>query len=560
MGITRRESGGGAALAPGYCLIGLRPEEDIYLSPGFDPLPRQEYDGDPWAGRGSVQPSRARDGSRTLVSRLIEIVQSLGRQRVLLVGDLILDRYVYGDAERISPEAPVVVLRRQKEEERVGGAGSVAANLNELGVDVVCCGVVGLDDAGHRVRALLEAQGVVTRGLVSITGRPTTTKTRFVGLAQHRHRQQLMRVDEEVTRPLGDRDAARFSDAVVNAIKDVAAVALEDYDKGLLSEALCQRAIAAARKSGKAVYVDPARIADYSKYRGATMLTPNRNEFRIASGCQSDSLDAIQAAAPELIEKYDLGGLLVTLDRDGSLLAVRGQTPVMIPTRARLVYDNTGAGDAVLAMLVASRVAGANWDEAARLTNVAGGIEVEKFGCVPVTRDEVIADLRLSDGSAAGKIRCRDELARELSLRRSRGESIVFTNGCYDLLHAGHVRFLERCRQLGNVVVVGLNSDASVRAQNKAKDRPIVPQEQRAEVMAALQAVDYVVLFDEPTPKQLVEALSPDVLVKGEDWADKGVVGREHVESHGGRVVLIPLVEGLSTTRLIERIRDGGGR
>ncbi len=491
-----------------------------------------------------------------MVSRLIKLVESFGRQRVLLVGDLILDRYVYGDAERISPEAPVVVLRKQREEDRVGGAGSVAANLRELGVDVVCCGVVGLDDAGHRVRAQLESQRINTRGVVSVSGRPTTTKTRMVGLAQHRHRQQLMRVDEEVTRPLSEADASRFADSVVAAVRDVAAVALEDYAKGLLTDSLCQRVIAAARAADKPVFVDPARLTDYNRYRGATILTPNRAEFCLAAGCRDDSLPAIQASVGELLDQYDLGGLLVTLDKEGCLLAIRGEPAIHVPTRARLVYDNTGAGDAVLAMLIAARVAGASWEEAARLTNIAGGLEVEKFGCVPITRGEVIADLRLASGSATGKIRGRQELLSELALRRSRGESIVFTNGCYDLLHAGHVRFLESCRRLGNVLVVGLNSDASVRAQGKGPDRPIVPQEQRAEVIAALQCVDYVVLFDEPTPAGIIEALAPDVLVKGQDWADKGVVGREFVEGHGGRVVLLPLVEGISTSRIVERIRS----
>jgi len=490
-----------------------------------------------------------------VISRLIQIVESFNRQRVLLVGDLILDRYIYGDAERISPEAPVVVLRRQKDEERVGGAGSVAANLCELRVDVVCCGVVGLDDAGHRVRAMLQGQGIGTRGVLSVSGRPTTTKTRFVGLAQHRHRQQLIRVDDEVTAPLTDADAKRFAELVIPAIRDVSAVCLEDYDKGLLTEALCQKVIAAATKAGKPVLVDPARISDYRKYRGATVLTPNRAEFRLASGGNDDSLAAIQAGAPALIEQHELSALVVTIDREGCVLAVKGEPPVHIPTRARTVYDNTGAGDAVLAMLVAARVAGGNWEESARLSNIAGGLEVEKFGCVPIGRDEVIADLRLSSGSAAGKIRDRGELAGELALRRSRGESIVFTNGCYDLLHAGHVQFLERCRSQGNVLVVGLNSDASVRAQKKGADRPIVPQEQRAIVMAGLQSVDYVVMFDEPTPKEIIAQLSPDVLVKGEDWAHKGVVGREHVEAGGGRVVLLPLVEGISTTGIVERIR-----
>lgn len=494
---------------------------------------------------------------RELIPRLIQLVQSFGRQRVLLIGDLILDRYVYGDAERISPEAPVVVLRKEHDEERVGGAGSVAAGMRELGLEVVIVGAVGLDDAGHRIRALLEAQRIGTRGLIALSDRPTTTKTRFIGLAQHRHRQQLIRVDDEVTHPLSEPDAARVTQMAVAGVKDVAAVCLEDYDKGLLSESLCQKVIAVASAAGKPVLVDPARLGDYSKYRGATLLTPNRAEFQLASGCRDTSVETILVSAHGVIEKYDLGGLLVTVDRDGAILAEKGRKAVHIATRPRAVYDNTGAGDAVLAMLAAAIVAGATWEEAARLTNIAGGLEVERFGCVPITQEEVIADLRLSAGAGTGKIRTADELVTELSLRRSRHETVVFTNGCYDILHAGHVRFLEQCKALGNIVVVGLNSDASVRALNKGKDRPIVPERHRAEVIAALQSVDYVVLFDEPTPLRLIEKIRPEVLVKGEDWKDQGVVGREFVESQGGKVILLPLVEGLSTTRLIERIRAG---
>jgi len=493
-----------------------------------------------------------------LSSRLITLVESFGQQRVLLIGDLILDRYVYGDAERISPEAPVLVLRRQHDEERVGGAGSVAANLRSLGIDVTCFGAIGLDDAGHRIRALLGTQGISARGILSLPDRRTTTKTRFVGLAQHRHRQQLIRIDDEATQPLAEAEGKRLEAMVTAAINDADAVCIEDYDKGLVTESLCTKVIDLATSSGTPVLVDPARMTNYTRYRGASMLTPNRVEFRLVSDCADDSVEAVCAHVGTVLEKYDLGGLLVTLDRDGAVLALRGEPPIHLPTRPRSVYDNTGAGDAVLAMLVAARVAGATWPEAARLTNIAGGLEVEKFGCVPITQDEVIADLRLGASARDTKIRQADELVAELALRKQRGETIVFTNGCYDILHAGHVRFLETCKQHGTVLVLGLNSDASIRAQNKGDDRPIVPQQQRAEVMAALGTVDYVVLFDEPTPKEIITKLTPDVLVKGEDWATKGVVGREHVEAHGGRVVLVPLVEGLSTTQIIERIRSTG--
>jgi D-beta-D-heptose 7-phosphate kinase/D-beta-D-heptose 1-phosphate adenosyltransferase len=490
-----------------------------------------------------------------LASRLIAIVESFRKQRVLLVGDLILDCYIYGDAERISPEAPVPVLTKRHREERVGGAGSVAASLVTLGLKVTCGGAVGLDDAGHRVRAMLDDMEAGTRGVLPVMDRPTTTKTRFVGLAQHRHRQQLLRLDDELSEPLAPDDEKRLLEIATRFVPAVDVVCLEDYDKGVLSAPVCEQLIEFAREQKKPVLIDPARLKDYRKYRGAAALTPNRSEFCLAAGLDNDRLPAIRAAVARFADALDIDALLVTLDREGALLRVRGEEPVHVPTRARAVYDNTGAGDAVLAMLAAAVAAGASWLEAARLANVAGGLEVEKFGCVPITREEVIADLRIADGDGTGKLRTADELVSELALRRQRGDSIVFTNGCFDLLHPGHIRFLARCRELGTVVVVGLNSDTSVRALAKGADRPICNQRERTEMLAALQYVDYVVMFDEPTPEPLIRKVRPDVLVKGKDWTDKGVVGREFVESHGGKVVLLDLLEGYSTTGLLDRIR-----
>lgn len=492
-----------------------------------------------------------------MASRLIEIVESFRKQRVLLVGDLILDRYIYGDAERISPEAPVPVLVKRHQEERVGGAGSVAASLVTLGLKVTCSGVLGLDDAGHRVRAMLDDMEIGTRAVLAVMDRPTTTKTRYVGLAQHRHRQQLLRLDDESCHPLAPDEEKRLLETTLRFVPAVDVVCIEDYDKGVVSENVCQQVIEAARKHGRPVLIDPARLKDYSKYRGASMLTPNRAEFCLMAGIDDNRLAAVRTAAAAVADSMDLDALLVTLDRDGSLLRVRGEQPVHVSTRPRAVYDNTGAGDAVLAMLAAAAAAGATWIEAARLANVAGGLEVEKFGCVPIAKEEVVADLRLAEGDGAGKLRNLSDLKAELDLRRQRGESVVFTNGCFDLLHPGHIRFLAQCRDLGTVVVVGLNSDASVRAQGKGDSRPICTQQERAEMLAAVQHVDYVVLFDEPTPDRIIREVRPDVLVKGKDWADRGVVGREFVESKGGKVVLLDLVSGFSTTSLIDRIRGG---
>lgn len=488
---------------------------------------------------------------------LIQLAESLAGQKALLIGDLMLDRYLFGDAERVSPEAPVPVLRAVEEQERVGGSGSVAANLAALGLQVLCCGVVGADPSGQRLIRLLEEAGADCAGVISDPNRPTTTKTRFVGLAQHRHRQQLLRFDHEDTRPIADAIAERLLDAAARGLRSADVVCIEDYDKGLLGGTLVHRIVTLARQAGRPVLVDPAAIHDFGRYAGATLLTPNRNELSAALGTRFSSLDEMGAAAAALAGRLGLQAIVVTVDRDGAILAMADGVCEHVPTRPRAVYDNTGAGDAVLAMMAAAMAAGADLRQAVQMSNIAGGLEVEKFGCVPITRDEVLAELRIEHHRRVGKLRSLNELLSELSLRRDRGQKVAFTNGCFDLLHRGHVEYLRECGAQADILVVGLNSDASVRSQGKAADRPILAAEDRAAVLGALEAVDYVVIFDEPTPEKLIRAIRPDVLIKGEDWADRGVVGREFVEAAGGRVVLLKLRPGYSTSGLIERIRNG---
>jgi D-beta-D-heptose 7-phosphate kinase/D-beta-D-heptose 1-phosphate adenosyltransferase len=487
---------------------------------------------------------------------LSDLIRAAHGKRALLVGDLILDRYVYGDAERVSPEAPVPVLRTVERLEAVGGSANVAACLRALGCEVVCCGIIGRDRHGETLQRLLKAtHGVDTDGIVAVKDRPTTTKTRLVGLAQHRHRQQLLRVDEEETGPVSDSTAALLARTACERVPDVDVICIEDYAKGVITRPLVEAVVAEAQKLDRPVLVDPARLNDYSRYRGAGILTPNRGELSIVTDTAFDTLDDVAAAAADLLAQLDARAVVVTVDRDGAVLVEKGKKSKHLPTMPRSVYDNTGAGDAVLATLAAAIAAGADLEGATRLANVAGGLEVERFGCVPITTDEIIAELRLEGRMRDGKLRSVDELMAELQLRRDRGETIAFTNGCFDILHAGHVDFLKRSRREASLLVVGLNSDASVRALDKDETRPINTFEHRAAVLSALVCVDYVVGFEEPDPLALIKKVRPDVLVKGEDWARKGVVGREFVESHGGRVVLLPLVEGLSTTNLIDRIR-----
>jgi len=490
-----------------------------------------------------------------MMEKLCNMVGRFSRGRVVLVGDLILDRYVYGDARRISPEAPVPVLHAVERFEQAGGTANVASCLRALGASVRCFGVVGSDASGEVLREKLEAVGVDSSACLVVGDRATTTKTRFVGLAQHRHRQQLLRLDEETAAGLTDADEGRLIDAVAAACSEADVVCVEDYQKGVVSRRLIEQVAAAARGRNVPVIVDPSRRDRFDDYRGVTALTPNRVELESATSLRFGRPQDVIDAAEELLDAFSVDKLVVTLDRDGAVLAGRGSTPIHVPTRPRSVYDNTGAGDAVLSALAAAVAVGANWHEAVMLANVAGGLEVEKFGCVPVTAEQILADLRIEHRRRNGKLKALPDLLAEIEVRRNRGETVVFTNGVFDLLHPGHVAYLAEARASGSMLVVGLNSDASACGLGKGPDRPINDERHRATMLGALEAVDYVVMFDDPTPMELIEQIRPDVLVKGADWGEDGVVGREFVEQHGGQVRLEELVDGQSSTGLIEKIR-----
>jgi len=489
------------------------------------------------------------------MDELIGPLESIGSPRVLLVGDFMLDRYVYGDAERLSPEAPVPVLHASRHETRTGGAGNVAAAILALGAEVTCVGVIGQDEAGEELAGMLAELGAKTSSLTKLGRHRTTVKTRFVGLAQHRHPQQMLRVDEEITDPLGDAVHDALQAAMLDQLGECDIVAFEDYDKGLLTGANTPQLIAAAREASKPVVVDPACVEDFSRYRGATVLTPNRYEAALASGIDISDDASLCRAAGKIIEVADAEAVVITLDKEGACLVGRSGEMKRLPTRPRAVYDVAGAGDEVLAVLAVALAGGVDLEHAVALANVAGALEVERFGVVAITRGEIVDELRRMVGLRGGKVLDRRPLSAELTRRRDRGETVVFTNGCFDLLHMGHVRYLQQARHLGSCLVVAINSDASA-ARLKGPGRPVIGRDERAEMLAALECVDYVTIFDEDTPHALLELLRPDVLVKGGTTPE--IVGREVVEAHGGKVMTMDLVEGLSTTAIINRILDGG--
>jgi D-beta-D-heptose 7-phosphate kinase/D-beta-D-heptose 1-phosphate adenosyltransferase len=485
---------------------------------------------------------------------LVELVQNLGQPRVLVVGDLMLDRYVWGDAERISQEAPVILLHADKREERLGGASSVAALLRALDARVALAGVVGDDGDGERIRRALVDLGIDDEAVLLDADRPSTVKERYIGRAQQRHPQQMIRVDYEVRTPLARGREQRLSEAIARQVERADIVLISDYDKGVCTPSVLAATIAAARTRGVRILSDPIRGSDYRKYHGCSAITPNRLEAGLATGrVLADTKAALESGA-QLRTQLDLEAAIVTLDKEGMALVHADGRAEVFPTRPRQVYDITGAGDMVLAVLGMTLAAGADYADAIRLANIAGGLEVEKIGVATVTREEIVCDL-LHGAPEAGleKLRSLPSLMAELHARRALGQRVAFTNGCFDILHAGHVQYLQEARAQADLLVVGLNGDSGVRAL-KGPSRPVNAVADRALVLAALQAVDYLVVFEEATPLTLIETIRPDVLVKGADYRHETVVGADFVESYGGRLHLAQLREGYSTTRVLHHL------
>jgi D-beta-D-heptose 7-phosphate kinase/D-beta-D-heptose 1-phosphate adenosyltransferase len=487
---------------------------------------------------------------------LIDVVGRLGQPRVLVLGDLMLDRYVWGDAERISQEAPVILLRADQREERLGGASSVATLLRALGARVSLAGVVGTDDSARRVRAMLDEQGVDHQAVVPDATRPTTVKERYIGRAQHKHPQQMIRVDYEVRTPVEGELERTLLAEVTSRLDHSDIVLISDYDKGVCTPRVLALVIDACRQRGLRVHADPIRSSDYRKHHGRSAITPNRLAAGLATGRTLTDTPAAIAAGQRLLEQLDLEAANVTLDREGMALVHQDGRRQLFPTRPRQVYDITGAGDMVLAVLGMALAAGMDYGTAIRLANVAGGLEVEKIGVATVTREEIVHDLQQFGrvlGSGPSKLLARSALLAEVSRLRQQGRRIAFTNGCFDVLHAGHVQYLQQARAQADALVVGLNTDAGVR-RLKGPTRPINDEGSRALVLAALEVVDALTLFDEPTPLELIQAIRPDVLVKGADYRVEQVVGADFVQSYGGKVFLAPLRQGFSTTQLIRKL------
>jgi len=478
------------------------------------------------------------------------LLEELPPVRVLCVGDLMLDRFYYGVVERISQEAPIPVLRVERELPMPGAAGNVTANLHALGVAVDLVTLVGDDAAGAEVSALVCAL-VDGSGPLVEPGRRTTVKARFIADAQ-----QLLRADQEKVEALASDVEQQIIDGLASAIPKSDAVILSDYGKGVLTDRIIASAIEMARAAGKPVVVDP-KGDDYARYRGASVVTPNQKELAEASGLATDTDAQSHAASMSVLDRCGIDAMVATRGAKGMLvLPGKGAEPLLLRTQAQEVFDVSGAGDTVVAVLALALGAGADLNSAARLANLAAGLVVAKPGTATVTRDDLYHAMN-RDAWAEGeaKIVPASALADRLANWRAKGKRIGFTNGCFDLLHPGHIQLLRKSRATCDRLVVGLNSDASV-VRLKGPDRPVQSEAARSAVLAALESVDLVIVFDEDTPLSLIDTIRPDVLIKGADYTVDQVVGAVEVAGWGGEVVLVPLAEGHSTTSLINRSRS----
>jgi D-beta-D-heptose 7-phosphate kinase/D-beta-D-heptose 1-phosphate adenosyltransferase len=479
---------------------------------------------------------------------------AMTRQTVLCVGDLMLDEFVYGEVSRISPEAPAPVIAVQRSETDIGGAGNVARNIVSLGARCIFVGLVGEDAAGATLKAELGRESLIESVLVCDPTRPTTRKVRFVSEHFSSH---MLRADWESTAPASVATEQQLIDAILPLLPRADIVLLSDYAKGVLTARVIRNVIDAARKLGKRVIVDP-KSPNLAIYRGATLLKPNRKEFAEATRSRLDSDQSIADGAHEIMQLADCEAVLVTQSEHGMTLVPRNGDVIHVPGLPVRVRDVSGAGDTVAAVVAVTLAAGADWEAALRMANAAAAVAVSKQGAAVVSSAELrrkilphafLAAEEKIVGSAA-------ELEAQLVAWRKQDLRIGFTNGCFDILHPGHVKLLTAARATCDRLIVGLNSDASVK-RLKGADRPVQNERARSEVLAALEAVDLVVLFDEDTPLNLITQVKPGVLVKGADYTREQVVGHQIVEAHGGEVRLVEILQGFSTTSLVERARGG---
>jgi D-beta-D-heptose 7-phosphate kinase/D-beta-D-heptose 1-phosphate adenosyltransferase len=469
--------------------------------------------------------------------------------RLLVVGDLMIDEYVWGDVDRISPEAPVQVVAVNNEEYTLGGSGNVINNLAALGAEVSVLGVIGAGRNAKQLLSKLSSLGSDTAGIIQENNRPTTTKTRII--AEH---QQVLRIDRETKKNISPESFASIIAMAEKLIPEVDVVLVSDYGKGMITRELVARLVKLSGDNGKIIIADPKGM-DFSKYAGVSLLTPNKKEASMASGVEIVDRNSLTSAGTILLEKSGIERLLITCGKDGMILFDPGREPYTISTRAREVYDVSGAGDTVVAVLGLGIAAGLSFKESVALANTAAGIVVGKVGTATVSRKELARALRQTADSADSKHKLLQELSELCRKLHNDRKQIILTNGCFDLLHVGHIKLFEASKRLGDVLIVALDDDDSVK-RLKGTDRPVITAAERVGLLSALNCIDYVVVFATSELEEVIKAVRPDVLTKGSNYESETVEGRELVEIYGGRVELIPITEAISSTKIINNIKN----
>ena len=477
-------------------------------------------------------------------------IEKFSGRRVLVVGDFMIDEYLWGDVDRISPEAPVQVLEVKREEFMLGGAGNVVRNLAKLGADVAAVGAAGVGHDGQMLLDLLEKLRVDVSGIFRDNSRPTTRKTRI--LAAHQH---VLRIDRETKADISDRVFQNFVQTLTSQIPEADIVIISDYGKGTVTRALIAKIVRICKKYEKPVIADPKGL-DFKKYAGVTLITPNTKEASLASNIDIVDDRSMRQAASVIMEKTETDKLLITCGKDGMALFEDPSEPFRIRSEARQVFDVSGAGDTVIAVLGLAMASGASLRQAAELANAAAGIVVGIVGAAAVTRKQLARAMAKETSQNSSKYVEPEDLKDLADSLRKSGKKIIFTNGCFDLIHCGHILLFSESKRLGDILVVAIDDDRSVR-KLKGPPRPVISQDQRAGIIAALDSVDYVTVFPSDGLAQIIDALRPDILTKGSNYTEENVFGRELVEKHGGQIRLIPVSEDVSATTIIERIKNG---
>ena len=492
------------------------------------------------------------------MNSLLPKIINMQSPQIVVIGDFMLDEIVLGDAERLSPDAPVPVLEMRSTQSHAGGAGNVAKCMQAMGAHVTCLGVIGDDKEGETLLSLLSADGLSMEHMLKCDDRPTTVKRSFVGLAQHRHPQKMFRLDCESNELLSKTQNEQLLGGLKDCLASVDVVCVEDYGKGVISEENCQAIIQCCQKAGVEVIIDPAGRTNYDLYSGATAITPNRTEAEKATGQRLHDDEPIAGAvalAAKIFDSLDLEAAILTLDKHGSVLKEKGCEAIHLPTRARDVYDVTGAGDMVLAAIAVGRAAKLDWLECVEFANIAAGLEVELFGATPIPIEDIQLAILNEQADGSGKIRTLEELQLEILALKQSGKKIILTNGCFDVIHAGHVSYLREAATKGDILIVGVNSDEQVKAQ-KGSERPIYSLSERMEILAELQCVSFVTSFIEPTAEHLIQTIQPNLYVKGGDYAMEDIKEVPLLEELKIPIELLSHRPGRSSTETITQMRE----